>query len=221
VAGINVDNTLIFIVLYVKFVVRLSFSLLGKERFMPRWSSYFSRVGDSPNSSIVDLLENYTIKRGIALDLGAGNLRDAKYLLSQGFQKVVAFDVCEQSKEYVVPGIDLQITPIQSFDLEPNTVDFALSCNTLFYLKNEEITSLFRKVYKSLTQGGFFTCNLLAPQDGWVIDGRRDVYPMKEEQVMQLCETFAGYQICEIRRRSIATEGKPKVWHQWGVIVKK
>ena len=189
---------------------------------MANWSSYFDDVGDIPNGLVPRLLESQDPnKRKVALDLGAGNLRDSKHLLLQGFETVIAVDTCEQSRDFVIPGIDLRTMSVQSFKGKPESVDFAISCNTLFFLQSEEIKYVFQEVYKCLTIGGIFACNILAPDDSWVKEGKRGVYCLKKKRIEDFCSCFTKFEIREKRRDGETSAGTPKFWHQWIVVAHK
>jgi SAM-dependent methyltransferase len=177
---------------------------------MAKWSSYFYDVGDTPNGLVPRLLESQDPnKRKVALDLGAGNLRDSKYLLAQGFETVIAVDTCEQSIDFVIPGIDLRIMPIQYFKGESESIDFAISCNTLFFLRSEEIKYIFKEVYKCLKVGGVFACNVLAPDDAWVKEGKSGVYALKKKRIEDFCACFTKFEIREKRRDGETSAGTP------------
>ena len=60
---------------------------------MKRWQSYHERAGETPNPIVVSVLKEYVHTREGALDLGAGNLRDSKFLKNQGLNRVVAVDL--------------------------------------------------------------------------------------------------------------------------------
>lgn len=186
------------------------------------WGDYFQRVGNKPNSLVVSLLRDYPINRGVALDLGAGNLRDAQYLLSQGFKKVTAVDSSPLSQNFVTEGIELQQCPIQEFRVDSCSVDFAISCNTLFFLNKREVEKVFKSVHQSLVPQGYFTCNVLAPKDGWVVDqGRRDVHPFIKKEVLAFCKMYSQFEIGELLTQGSDASGYPKLWHQWSIVVRK
>jgi SAM-dependent methyltransferase len=189
---------------------------------MANWSNYFRNVGDRPNGLIAKILEEIPRnKRSVALDLGAGNLRDSKYLLSQGFGSVIAVDDCEQSINFVVPGIILRNMPIQFFRGDTDTINLVISCNTLFYLTNEEISNVFKEVYKCLAPGGVFVCNILGPKDGWIASKSKGIYPLKKSKVTTLGKNFSNFEVRERFESGVSSDGAPKIWHQWIVIAKK
>ena len=113
---------------------------------MSKWTQYHERVAEKPNSLVVSILENFVTGKSACLDLGAGNLRDSKFLLAQGFKRVVAVDKSEESLGFLSDGIDLHIVPIESYEIEKDTFDFVFSCNTLFFLAPYQVALLFKKI---------------------------------------------------------------------------
>src|ERR1700733_10115327 len=98
------------------------------------WDHYHDVAGDTPNPLTVGVLSCHTGKRLAAFDLGAGNMRDAKYLLKQGFCTVTAVDMSVGCLPYVTTNILFERIAIQDWKPLPRSFDFGISCNTFFYL---------------------------------------------------------------------------------------
>ena len=139
---------------------------------MKKWKAYYERVGKKPNSLVVETLKDFVVSRSVALDLGAGNLRDSRFMLGQGFSRVVAVDSSKESLAFKTDNIELYIMPIETFRPEMDVFDFASCCNTLFFLTPEQIVEVIQNVKKGLRSGGIFVCNVLGKEDDWVLDGR-------------------------------------------------
>ncbi len=77
--------------------------------------AYHEFIGDIPNHLVASVIETIPCGRGAALDLGAGNLRDSRYLKKSGFERVVAVDRSEESIPYATEGIELTIKPIEKY----------------------------------------------------------------------------------------------------------
>jgi SAM-dependent methyltransferase len=188
------------------------------------WIDYHLHVGDTPNQLVAGCLEDYVLRREAALDLGAGNLRDSRFLQSQGFTKLVAVDNCEDSRIFLTEGIELHIAPIEKFVPEPDAFDFVFSCNTLFFLSPEQIAVLFQNVFSGLRSGGVFACNVLGQQDDWVVQGRQ-VSSFTEEGLTGLAQ---GYEVLGIQQsrthgRTLDNLGMSvgKYWHQISIAMRK
>ncbi len=189
---------------------------------MGRWDQYYQRVGERPNSLVVSVLEEYVHARGAALDLGAGNLRDSKFLKHMGFARVVAVDHSEESLAFSTEGVELHIQPIQAYEAELDAFDFVISCNTLFFLSEASVEEVFRNVLSSLRTGGVFACNVLGPEDDWVSQGA-SVSSFQEGDIARLC---AGFEVIDANpvhfdQPSSVTDRPPKHWHRWCLVLRK
>lgn len=153
------------------------------------WVEYHLSVGNHPNHLVMGVLNGYEIGRSACLDLGAGNLRDSKALLKQGFKRVVAVDHSNDSLPYVTEGIELIIMPLESFVIDTDTFDFIFSCNTFFYLPYDHIKDLVQRVHKGLKSGGIFACNVLGEYDRY-IKTKSDTSRFTEENLERLFESF-------------------------------
>ncbi len=129
------------------------------------------------------------IRKDAALDLGAGNLRDSKFLLSAGFKKVVAVDKCPEAKKYVRPGIEFHAASITEFRPKKAAFDFVTCCNTLFHIEKEEVNVVFENVWRSLRPRGVFTFNVLGEHDDWAVL-KPDSTTFSEEDLAFLCHRF-------------------------------
>ncbi|MFA5889199.1 MAG: class I SAM-dependent methyltransferase [Candidatus Paceibacterota bacterium] len=191
---------------------------------MNQWEAYNRVVGNVPNSIVVHTLNDFVTRRSASLDLGAGNLRDSKFLLGQGFTKVVAVDSSKKSLAFLTEGIELHFAPIETFMPEKNTFDFVLSCNTLFYLTPEQIADIFQNVLVGLRSGGVFACNVLGKEDDWVVQGQQ-VSSFSEETLMALATGFDVLGTGEGKNRgqaldSLGVLGR-KYWHQLSIVAQK
>jgi cyclopropane fatty-acyl-phospholipid synthase-like methyltransferase len=184
---------------------------------MPQWYNYYEQVGYHPNSFVARSLHEFVTGRGVALDLGAGNMRDSRYLLSHGFERVVAVDSSMDAKAYHSEGVEFCISRIEDYEIEPDTFDYVVSCNTLFYLDKESVQRLFRKVWVGLRPHGIFAGNLLGSRDDCV----RSISPLfdfEREEVEALCEGFTVRAMEEVAQTSTF----PYIMsHQWCLALQK
>jgi hypothetical protein len=193
---------------------------------MSKWGNYYERVGDVPNTLVTGVINDYEVNRGVALDLGAGNLRDSKYLLDEGFSRVIAVDSSEEALGYIAEGIELHILPIEQFEITPETFDFVCSCNTLFFLKRLDVYDMFARVLSGLKLNGIFACNILGEEDDWatgMIKGPKVSF-FNEREIPDLARGFE-YKVQEYRRLEPSPASihyiPPKFWHSWSFIARK
>lgn len=186
---------------------------------MDKWGNYHQMVGEKPNALVAGVLKDYVRGRSAALDLGAGNLRDSKFLLNAGFKRVVAVDKSEESRFFSTPKIELHIMAIEDYEPPADTFNFVFSCNTLFFVRTSQMKRLFERVLKGLRRGGVFACNLLEEKDEWVTEGA-PVSGFSETSLAFLCD---GFEV--IATREVEYEDDhftpPKFWHQRIVALRK
>lgn len=156
---------------------------------MSSWMSYYRQVGDKPNSLVVQALKDFKRPKTAALDLGAGNLRDSKFLKKSGFKRVTAVDSSHEARAFAVDGIDLRIGSIADFRPDESTYTLASCCNTLFHLNLSEIESVFRNVLLGLRPKGIFLLNVLGDDDDWAI-AKSTVVTFSEESLVAMCHGF-------------------------------
>ena len=190
---------------------------------MDRWGSYRRQVGTQPNPIVGNVLSRYKVAREKALDLGAGNLRDSKFLKSVGFKHVVAVDLSPESPTFLTEGIELETCSIEAYRPEANTFDFVISCNTMFFLTSENAEVVFRNIFEGLRSGGIFVCNVLGPEDDWIREGR-PMCSFTKESLTTICGGFRILGMNETKdyANTVTPAGlSTKFWHQWSVALQK
>ncbi len=174
---------------------------------------YYDTVGDKPNSLVIQAVQE-TPGRQEALDLGAGNLRDSKYMLSQGFIHVTAVDNNPEFRRFAVDGIEVYVAEIEVGDITPNFFDLIVCCNTLFYIQLLSAKRIFADALNGLRPQGVFACNVLGTEDDWVLLGNQSSFT--QQDILMLCQGFEVVALEEIRYTA-----EHKNWHLWSFIVRK
>jgi SAM-dependent methyltransferase len=185
---------------------------------MKDWSLYHQAVGNTPNSLVELVLRNHLGQRLRAFDLGAGNMRDAKFLLQQGFKEVTAVDEDPAAETFVVPGIDFKCQSITKYKLAKNSFDLGISCNTLLYLSFFEVSQVLEIVYKGLRPGGIFGCNLLGMNDDWVRTYNPRVSFLQLADVKVLKEKYRPLKLESTEWDALDSNGIQKHWHFWNLL---
>jgi SAM-dependent methyltransferase len=121
-------------------------------------------------------LLRFGLLRGLHLldegaDLGAGALNDTKYLLEEGFQKVIAIDrepsVKELGQEINSEKLEIVISSFESFEFPENTFDLINAQYSLPFIPPESFNEVFKKIKSSLKTGGIFVGQLFGERDEW------------------------------------------------------
>lgn len=180
---------------------------------------YHKHVGAAPNPLVTSVVETVSCGRGAALDLGAGSLRDSKFLKESGFARVVAVDSSEESLAYAVEGIELVIAPIQNYRPDRNAFDLIISCNTLFFVKKRSVEQLLQAMHKALRPGGIMAFNVLGMNDPWARNPSNSAFTLKEVQA--LTHRFKIESLGEVRQMMPTASGGQKFWHQWVLVLRR
>lgn len=110
-------------------------------------------------------------KKGVALDIGAGNGRNSVFLAKKGF-KVEAIDnkrewlkICAQyAKKHNLP-IKTKIVDIKKFKFPTEKYSLIIGITSLDFLKISEIKKLLAKIKKSLKNDGIFYMIVFSVKD--------------------------------------------------------
>jgi len=101
-------------------------------------------------------------KKGIALDIGAGEGRNSIFLAKNGFEveamdKIKAgLEKCKKlAKKYNLP-IKTKVIDIKNFDFKKNRYTLILGIGVFDFLRFSEFKKIIKKIYRSLTKNGIF-----------------------------------------------------------------
>lgn len=188
-----------------------------------RWEKYDKKWQDGPpRRELVKALELVTA-RDLALDLGAGPLNDAKFLVASGFNKVIAIDARRTSDEIVnntdFSRIDYQIIPAQDFNYPVASCDLISAQYSLPFLAKADLIPVIDKIIAALKPGGIFTGQFFGPNDTWN-DGSNQhnfVEPADVAGYFHDCELLINQE----RESDAPAVSGPKHWHVINIVAKK
>lgn len=168
---------------------------------MSAHGDYYHRASEHPTAFVREVLRLFNPARGAAIDLGAGNLRDAKYLLRRGFRRVVAVDNSSKVLEFDAAGVEVVIADIEEYLPGSESFDLALCHNTLYFLSKAGVERVLGNVYTYLNPGGIFAFVTLGPGHSQCL--RKFKHPdapyYSREALMHLCSRFSILGIAEER----------------------
>lgn len=144
-------------------------------------------------------LEKLPDKRGKILDLGCGSGRDSKFFKELGFE-VVALDLSEKlakkASEYI--GQDILIQDMRELEFESEFIG-VWACASILHLRTEEINGVFKRVFKSLKEGGVFYLSFKYGKFDYIKDGReftcfdeerfKSYFPEYRDRIMEIFQT--------------------------------
>ena len=189
---------------------------------MFNWKGYINTTKNKPpRQLLVRALKNIK-NTETALDLGAGALNDSKYLLKQGFKRVIAVDSEENlelsnniDKEYFT----FEKIAIEDYNFSQNKFDLINAQFVLPFIKREKIVEVINSIKKSLKNDGIFLGQFFGIKDGWSNKSGVCVYTKKEIEEFLVNLDIVYFQE-EERDRQTAMDGE-KHWHIFHFIAKK
>lgn len=186
---------------------------------MGKWDEYHERAGNMPNPIVEAAVQNHVPQRDASLDLGAGNLRDSKFLLQSGFKRVVAVDEDPVSYQFLVPGIEFHLEAIEDYVPKPGTFDLVVCCNTLFFLSVKGMEQVLGNAFTALRSGGILVCNMLGEKDEWVLGENPNVDYVTSRDVERLQQDWI--QVIPTIDYEEDNPTTQKHWHLWSFTLQK
>lgn len=186
------------------------------------WSEYYEITKVKPPSKLlVKALEHITNK-GKAIDIGAGALKDTRYLLEQGFE-VTAIDKSplmeQEAKALRNDKLHAFTTAFEDFNFPENEYDIASSMFALPFTEPVHFETAFNKIKSSLKKGGVFCGQFFGLNDEWSKNPKMTFHT--EAQVMELLNGLEILSFKEVEEDSATANGTPKHWHIFHIIAKK
>jgi len=176
--------------------------------------------GKKPRNLLVMALY-FAKRRTLALDLGAGALTEATYLLQEGFEKVIAVD-----KELYAADTAAALPPdrftyikstIDEFDFAVETYDLVNFQYSLPFSPPATFDAMFGRLLASVRPGGVVVGQLFGERDSWNDDpdmtfhSRRRAFEYLDERFQVPC-------FQEIEYDGTTSLGVPKHWHYFDII---
>ncbi|MBD3251808.1 methyltransferase domain-containing protein [Candidatus Uhrbacteria bacterium] len=185
------------------------------------WSHYQEATkGSAPASLLMKALQHVP-QTGQVLDIGAGGLRDSRFLLAQGFEVYamdrepsfanLAFEIKNDAFEYVVCNVERFAFPKQRYVLV--NAQYVLP-----YVRKEELPRVLIDVEQSLVPGGVFCGQLFGLRDAWKDQPTISAYPAAK--IRELFRPFEDVDIDEKEFDRETAMGSPKHWHVYNMIAK-
>ncbi len=186
------------------------------------WLEYYEITKNKPPSKLLVKALSYVNNRGKAIDIGAGALKDAKYLLGEGFN-VTAMDSSElmarEAEKIVSEKFHYFVSSFADFNFPEEEFDIASAMYALPFNAPKDFTAVFSNIKNSLKNGGIFCGQLFGNKDGWN-DQKEKTFHTKE-QAKKLLEGMEVLLFEEEENDSTTANGTPKHWHIFHVIARK
>lgn len=187
------------------------------------WDEYYERRKDHPPSdSLVEAMQHVS-NRSLAVDLGAGSLRDTRFLLEKGFERVIAVDqepaVAQHASKLDNDRLEVQTTSFEKATFEPASVDVVNAHFSLPFASREVIARTIENAHAALKPRGVFTGQLLGVRDTWNVDDDYRTF-LTEEEARALFTDWELERFTEVENDEEREHGL-KHWHYYDIIAKK
>ena len=188
-----------------------------------RWGKYYERTRDrAPHTSLLESVALATHKDS-ALDLGAGSLRDTRFLLQEGFAHVVAVDSEPLvTQETVTEGrdrLEVILSSFENFDFPDNAFDLVNAQYSLPFTSPDSFVEVFEKTKASLKSGGVIVFQLFGEKDGW--SDKADMTFHTLDEVRELLADMETITLKEEETDGVTSEGSAKHWHVFQITARK
>jgi tellurite methyltransferase len=198
------------------------------KRIHNPWASYSERTKDREPRELAVKAVKYVHAKDAALDLGPGALNESKYLLDQGFKKVVAVnkdgletDPIARGRAETFPNdrFEYQVSTFDAFDFRPETYDLINAQYALPFNPPATFDAMFANLKKSLKSGGIVTGQFFGPKDEW--SGNADMTFVTRERAEQLLGDLEVIHLEEVEGPDRLAVGGEKYWHTFHFIARK
>lgn len=163
--------------------------------------------------------------KDIALDLGAGALRDSKLLLTEGFKEVVAVDAAQElvamAEAIGDERLNAVVNRFEDYQFPPDYFDLVSSQFALPFCSQDQFPRVFESLISSLVPGGVFTGHFFGDRDEWAsaLSPAKTFHTRAEAE--QLLAGLDVRKFNEVEVDSQTADGTPKHWHYFEVIAIK
>ncbi len=188
------------------------------------WNEYYKNTADRPPSQLLTEAIQFVEHRSEALDLGAGALKDTRFLVEEGFEHITAVDresvVQELGSELPKNRVEIVITSFDGFPFPKDTYDLISAQFSLPFNGAVGFDGIMKKIKSSLKEGGIFTGQFFGDKDQWNTDGTKLVFHTEAD----IRTAFADMDLLsfkEVEHDSQTADGAPKHWHVFNVIAKR
>ncbi len=189
-----------------------------------RWLEFYEITKNKPPSPLLIKALQFVNVKDDALDLGAGALRDTKFLIDSGFKHITAVDseplMIEAAKELNSSKLQAVTSNFNNFDYSREHYDLVNAQWALPFNPPDTFEETWNKVKNSLKKGGVFTGQFFGVNDEWNRPGTKMTFKTKDE-VEKLLSDMEIIELTEEDKDSTTANGTPKHWHVFHVIARR
>lgn len=157
-----------------------------------------------------------------AMDIGAGALKDSRYLLGLGFD-VMAIDRNAKSEALanVISSDHFRFvaSSFQEFDFPNARFDLVTAMFALPFCRPSSFPDMWNRIRESIVPNGIFCGQFFGIRDAWSMDPNMTFHD--EPQARELFRDMDLLLFHEEEKDGTIANGTPKHWHVFHVIARK
>lgn len=194
------------------------------------WSKYHELTdsGERTPDRLTKRAVEYVSEKNLAIDLGAGNLRNTRFIADSGFKHVIAYDgspsvanmVEKSDKESDKEIITTDIRKFEDFDYPPETFDLIFSRKSLNFINPQNFDATFSKILASAKPDGIVAITMFGDKDPW----NDDKIKMTFKSLDELKAYFKEWEIIIEAEREVddlTSKDEPKRSHYIWICARK
>src|SRR3989344_2471754 len=178
------------------------------------WSAFYEATKSQPPSELLVRALEYVEHRRKAIDVGAGALKDTRFLLDQGFE-VMAIDkehlMMHEAETISSDRFHHLISSFADFNFPINEYDIASAMYALPFNPPETFEAVFQRIKDSLIKGGIMCGQFFGVRDEWHEDQNMTFHT--KEQIEALLSEMEILELQEKEWEGKLASGSPKHWH--------
>ncbi len=190
------------------------------------WPGYFAAVaGKGPRETLIEALRLWGDRPpGFAVDLAAGEGRDAAELVRRGW-RVLAIDGHPQAIARMAARVDVpdwsRLRTVQAMmeDAPLPECDLLNASFALPFCLPHRFAELWERIVSAVRPGGWFCGQLFGDRDTWA--ALPDRSHQTREQAMEMLARFDIAQFNEEDKDGADAHHHPKHWHVYHVVARK
>ncbi len=161
------------------------------------------RMKDGRHFKIFEDVAEFVKNKEKAIDIGAGALRETKYLVDQGFKKVVVVDYSKLNENYLKDienkdAIEYFQEKVENYKFLQEDSDLIVSMNTLSWVHKERLSDVVQNIKNALKSEGVFVGTFFAVDDDLVKNGTSDGDKASGLNRKEIEELFKDFEFIEI-----------------------
>ena len=188
------------------------------------WQKYYLLTKNSQPSKLLAKAISFVAERDLALDLGAGGLGDSRFLIDEGFKKVIAVDreeiPFEIVNEFSKNNFKLIHCSFEQFNFSKHKYDLINARYSLPFNNPGSFDTVWRRIYASLNRNGIFIGQFFGIRDEWYLAKINMTFHTREK-IVKLLVGLEILEMVEEEKEGFLANGKPKHWHTFHVIARR